>query len=65
MEYLALRPPEYYYQPGYEDWVANFTQIASITLKEKSKEKVVEAIKYFESLEIIKSASPDISYDMN
>ena len=62
MSYLALRPPEYYYKPGNEEWLANFTQIASIELKEKTEEKMIEAIRYFERFEIVRMAGPNGSH---
>lgn len=53
LKYIALRPPENYENPS------GYRQIAVITLKERGKDKVVEAIKHLEKLPFIKTASPN------
>ena len=54
MRYLALRP-----SGGMYENAEKYTQIAIIYLKEKGRDKVIEAVLYFERISIILCAEPD------
>ena len=53
ISYLALRPTGGKYENA-----ENYTQIAMIILKEKGRDKVIEAVQYFERISIIIAAEP-------
>ena len=55
IEYLFLRPNNGAYNK-------DFTQIAQIYLKEKGRDKVIEAVRYFERISIILVAEPNYIY---
>ena len=44
--------------------VENYTQIAKINLKEKGRDKVIEAVRYFERISIILCAQPNYIYSI-
>ena len=52
IEYISLRPSEF-------ETPQDFTQIAVIHLKEKGRDKVIEAVRYFERISIIYCAEPN------
>ena len=54
IRYLFLRP-----MGGQYENAENYTQIARITLKEKGRDKVIEAVQYFERISIIRAAEPN------
>lgn len=53
IRYLALHPTGGKYENA-----ENYTQIAVIVLKEKGRDKVIEAVQYFERISIIIAAEP-------
>lgn len=55
IDYIFLKPRD-------ESLSANYRQIAAINLKEHGKDKVIEAVKYFERLSIVYAAQPNYIY---
>jgi hypothetical protein len=51
------RPPDYFFEPGYEKALENYRQIVFIHLKPSGKEKIVETIRQLEKLDFIKTVS--------
>ena len=54
ISYICLRPTGGQYENA-----EKYTQIAEITLKEKGRDKVIEAVQYFERISIIVAAEPN------
>lgn len=54
ISYIFLRPTGGQYENA-----EKYTQIAEITLKEKGRDKVIEAVQYFERISIIVAAEPN------
>ena len=59
IEYISLRPTGGKYENA-----ENYTQIAVIRLKEKSLDRVVEAVHYFQRISIIFCAEPNYIYQI-
>lgn len=57
IKYLFLRPTGGQYENA-----ENYRQIAVINLKEKGRDRVIEAVLYFERISIIRCAEPDYIY---
>jgi hypothetical protein len=59
IEYISLRPTG-----GKYEITENFTQIAVINLKEKGRDRVIEAVRYFERISIIYCAEPNYIFSI-
>ncbi len=57
IEYMFLRPKDGQYENA-----ENYTQIAVINLKEKGRDRGIEAVRYFERISIILCAQPNYIY---
>ena len=59
VEYLSSEPPSHFYEEGNEHLLASYNQIVFLHITPQSKERMIEIIKELETLEFVRSASPD------
>lgn len=59
VEYLSSEPPSHFYEEGNEHLLASYNQIVFLHITPQSKERIIEIIKELETLEFVRSASPD------
>ncbi len=52
-------PPDYFFEPEYEDKLNNYKQIVFIHVEPEGKEKIIELIRYLEQINFIYAVTPN------